>query len=59
MLFLPFHLYPDKTVRGHARWGWVMTSIVLESCFNVSAARVSLLKFTERFDAGAADYNFY
>lgn len=36
-----------------------MTSIVLESCFNVSAARVSLLKFTERFDAGAADYNFY
>lgn len=31
----------------------------LESCFNISAAQVSLLKFTERFDARAADYNFY
>lgn len=32
-----------------------MMNRILESCFNILVLQVSLLRFTEHFDVGAAD----
>lgn len=59
---LSIYILIRPSVRGHARRGEGRgggVNIILESCFNISAAQVSLRKFTEHFDVGAADYDFY